>query len=143
MNSFYTEYRNGVRCEEGLPQTLLELRNRGYRLGVIFNSRLYDEVMVKCFARAGLAEYIKTFTFSYYLGIAKPRLEIFEAAKMSVGKADVTMVGDSLRSDIEPAQALGWRGVWLNREQKHNDTDVSPHAEIRSLKDLPDLGVMC
>lgn len=141
MDRFYTEYRNNVWREEGLPQTLCELRWRGYKIGVVSNSRLYDEVMINCFKKAGLDRYIDTFTFSYYMKIAKPRREIFQAAlvKTSAQATHVTMVGDSLEADIEPAEQLGWASIWFNRNNVLNETDVTPDAKIRSLKELLDL----
>lgn len=141
MDRFYTAYRNGIWREEDLPETLVELQNRGYRIGVISNSRLYDEVMVNCFTQAGLSEYIESFMFSYYLRIAKPRLEIFHSARAKMpGRAkQVVMVGDSLASDIRPAQELGWVGIWLNRAGTPNGTSVEPCFEINSLKALLDL----
>lgn len=141
MDRFYTGYRNEVWHEKGLSQTLSELRNRGYRLGVISNSRLYDEVMINCFAKAGLRHCIESFTFSYYLRVAKPRLETFLTAKAKMpGSAKrVIMVGDSLQSDIKPAQELGWTGIWFNRDGKPNDTNIDPCLEIRTLQELLDL----
>lgn len=141
MKSFYAEYRDNVWCEEDLLQTLSEIRCRGYKTGVISNSRLYDEVMIDCFEQAGLVDYIDSFTFSYYLRVAKPQKEIFQAAlsRMSIKSLDVTMVGDSLKSDIKPAQELGWTAIWLNRDNKSNGTDIRPCFEIRRLKGLLDL----
>lgn len=35
LDIFYTEYRNNVWIEEGLHQTLTDIKNKGYRIGVI------------------------------------------------------------------------------------------------------------
>lgn len=140
MNSFYTDYRDNIWWEDDLPQTLRELEYRGYKIGVISNSRLHDEVMINCFKKAGLVKYIDAFTFSYYLRIAKSRLEIFQIArnKMSVETTNIIMVGDNLESDIGPAQELGWTGIWFNRDGKINKTDIRPNIEICSLNDILD-----
>jgi FMN phosphatase YigB (HAD superfamily) len=49
MDVFYTEYRNNVWIEEEIHQTLDNIRNKGYKIGVISNASLYDEVMINCF----------------------------------------------------------------------------------------------
>lgn len=141
MDIFYTEYRNHVWIEEDLHQTLENIRQKGYRIGVVSNSSLYDEVMINCFKKVGLAKYIDIFTFSYYLKIGKPKRQIFEIAlaKMAVDARNAIMVGDNLQSDIEPAQELGLTGIWLNKNAILNNTDIKPDNEIFKLSELIDL----
>lgn len=141
LNIFYTEYRNNVWIENYLHQTLENIRQKGYRIGVISNSSLYDDVMINCFKKVGLAKYIDIFTFSYYLKVCKPKKQIFEIAldRMDVDPKDAIMVGDNLISDIEPAQNLGMTGIWFNKNVILNDTDIKPEIEIIKLKELIDL----
>ncbi|WP_406242430.1 HAD family hydrolase [Tissierella carlieri] len=141
LDIFYTEYRNNVRTEENIHHTLENIKQKGYRIGVISNSRLYDEVMINCFKKVGLAKYIDVFTFSYYLKICKPQKQVFEIAldRMKVNPEDAIMVGDNLKSDIEPAQKLGLTGIWFNKNLTLNDTDIKPDNEIFKLKELIDL----
>jgi 2-haloacid dehalogenase len=141
LDIFYTEYRNNVWTEENIHHTLENIKQRGYRIGVISNSRLYDEVMINCFKKVGLAKYIDVFTFSYYLKICKPKKQIFEIAldRMKVNPEDAIMVGDNLKSDIEPAQKLGLTGIWFNKNLTLNDTDIKPDNEIFKLKELIEL----
>lgn len=141
LDIFYTEYRNNVWIEDGLQQTLESIRKKGYRIGVISNSILYDEVMINCFKEVGLAKYIDVFTFSYYLKTSKPKKEIFETAlaRMSVDAKEAIMVGDNLQSDIESTQKLGLTGIWFNKNSVLNDTDIKPDKEISKLRELVDL----
>ncbi|MCQ4923608.1 HAD-IIIA family hydrolase [Tissierella carlieri] len=141
LDIFYTEYRNDVWTEENIHHTLENIKQKGYRIGVISNSRLYDEVMINCFKKVGLAKYIDVFTFSYYLKISKPQKQVFEIAldRMKVNPEDAIMVGDNLKSDIEPAQKLGLTGIWFNKNLTLNDTDIKPDNEIFKLKELIDL----
>ena len=48
-------------------------------------------------------------------------------------------VGDSLETDVEGAQAVGVRAVWLNRNGAFNDTGIEPDYQIATLTDLPAL----
>ena len=97
--------------------------------------------MINCFKKVGLAKYIDVFTFSYYLKISKPQKQVFEIAldRMKVNPEDAIMVGDNLKSDIEPAQKLGLTGIWFNKNLTLNDTDIKPDNEIFKLKELIDL----
>ncbi len=141
LDIFYTEYRNNVWVEENIQYTLENIIQKGYRIGVISNSSLFDEIMINCFKKAGLAKYIETFTFSYYLKICKPKRKLFEIAlnRMKANPEEAIMVGDNLQSDIEPAQKLGLTGIWLNKNFISNDTDIKPDNEIFKLKELIDL----
>lgn len=141
LDIFYTEYRNNVWIEENIHQTLGDIRQKGYKIGVISNSSLYDEVMINCFKKVELAKYIDIFTFSYYFKICKPMRQLFEVAldRMGVSPENAIMVGDNLQSDIEPAQKLGLTGIWLNKNFTLNDTDIKPDNEILKLKELIDL----
>lgn len=141
LDIFYSEYRNNVWIEEELNKILENIRQKGYRIGVISNSCRYDEVMINCFKKAKIDKYIDTFTFSYYLKVGKPNKKIFEIAldKMEVSPKDAIMVGDNLKSDIKPAQELGLTGIWFNKNHTLNDTDIKPDYEIFKLKELVDL----
>ena len=141
IDVFYTEYRNNVWIEEEIHQTLDNIRNKGYKIGIISNSSLYDEVMINCFKKVELDRYIDTYTFSYYLKIGKPKKEVFEVAlnRMNVRPNEAVMVGDNLVSDIKPAQDLGLTGVWFNKNQISNNKPIKPDFEIAYLKELRDL----
>lgn len=138
MNAFYTDYRNNVWFEADLYETLDTVRRKGYRIGVISNACLYDEVFIDCFNKAGIDELIDSFTFSYYLKVGKPEMRIFEAAmkKMLVNPNEAIMIGDNLLSDIEPTQKLGLKGIWYNKEKIKNNTHIKPDIEINQIKDL-------
>lgn len=141
IDVFYTEYRNNVWTEEKIHQTLDSIRNKGYKIGIISNASLYDEVMINCFKKVRLDKYIDTYIFSYYLKMGKPKKEIFKVAlkRMNVNPNEAVMVGDNLLSDIKPAQDLGLTGVWFNKNQISNDIGIKPSFEIALLKELRDL----
>jgi putative hydrolase of the HAD superfamily len=56
-------------------------------------------------------------------GYVKPHPTIFEAALGRVGVAaeDAVMVGDSLEEDVGGAQALGMRGILVDRDDRYPD----------------------
>ncbi|MGH4122857.1 MAG: HAD family hydrolase [Clostridium sp.] len=138
IDIFYSEYRKHIFVEEGVCELLSKIRSKGYKIGIISNSCRYDEVMINCFKEANIDCFIDNYTFSYYFKICKPRLEIFKKAleKMNISPKEAVMIGDNLNADIKPALTLGMTGIWLNKNLKENNTNISPHMEILSLMEL-------
>ncbi|WP_339218677.1 HAD family hydrolase [Paenibacillus sp. FSL W7-1332] len=68
----------------------------------------------------------------------KPRSEIFAEAlrRYELKNAEVLHVGDSLTSDVEGAQALGIRAVWINRLNKIRPDHIQPDYIIKKLTEL-------
>ncbi|MTI47935.1 HAD family hydrolase [Sporosalibacterium faouarense] len=138
LDIFYTEYRKYIWIEEELIQTLSSIVDKRYKIGVISNASIYDEVMINCFKEAGIAKYIDSFTFSYYLKIGKPNKQIFQHAlnEFQVKPNESVMIGDNLSSDIAPAKELGLKSIWYNKNKVINNTDIKPDMEICQIKDL-------
>lgn len=90
----------------------------------------------KAFNRVGLDQYISGYFCKHNLGCEKGHPDFFLTILERLGKKpdQVTMVGDSLKSDIEPAQQVGIKAVWFNRN-KISDVQVT----VRSIKALKEL----
>jgi len=141
MDRYHTEYRHQVVTEEKLDQTLSELKSKGYKIGVISNCYLYDEIMIRHFQHAGIHEYIDSFIFSYYLRVRKPRKEIFLAAlkRLQTVPEKSIMVGDLLEADVAGAQAVGMKAVWYNPTGEENNTQIKPDYVVGSLREVAQL----
>lgn len=111
----------------------LDSLRQTYRLGVITNGAvcLQNEKL----AGSGLASLFDVITVSADVGRAKPASEIFMCALEEAGiKASrAFMVGDSIHRDVEGARKVGLRAVWLNREQRSQQTKA---VTISSLCEL-------
>jgi hypothetical protein len=125
--------------------SLKQINSRKYvpsKIGVISNTCYYDEVMKECLKKAKIYDLIDNFTFSYSLRIGKPDKQIFETAieRMNINPSQAVMVGNNLKSDINPALDLGMSTIWLNRKNntaKSNIiSDVIPDTEIAHLSEL-------
>ena len=55
---------------------------------------------------------------SAVVGVRKPDPQIFQLGIEALGMSpeEITVVGDSLENDIQPARQLGCRAVWLNKK---------------------------
>ena len=88
------------------------------------------------FERVGLAQYISGYFCRANLGVEKgsPAFLLKILKQLNKRPAEVTMVGNSLKADIEPAIKAGIKAVWLC-ENKTN-TDQPAYRVIYSLKEL-------
>jgi putative hydrolase of the HAD superfamily len=141
----YSVSRNHWHVEKDTHSVLNELKNRGYRLGIISNAG-DDEDVQQLVDQARIRPYFDEILSSAALGIRKPNPRIFDTmlSKLKVKPTRAAMVGDTLGADILGAQNAGLFSIFLTRRaatpanRAHLDT-IQPDAMIDSLSDLPDL----
>lgn len=134
----YTLYQDVV-------PTLDRLQAAGLTLGLISNwERWFETLMVEL----GLDRYVQFALVSGVAGIEKPDPGIFQRALDEAGVAphEAVHVGDSLRDDVEGAEAAGIRAILLDRDDRffrHQGANVPSQeripTRIRSLLELPPL----
>lgn len=114
---------------DALP-TLQELRQRGFRLGIISN---WDERLRPLLQRLGLDLYFDSTVVSSEVGCLKPAASIFQRAltDLACSPENLVHVGDNLEADVLGAEAAGCRAFWLQREPGPTRVNV-----IRSLTEL-------
>ena len=134
LNEVYLEHRyNDIRPYEDVVPMLDALAPR-FKLGLLSNGNNYPEYF-------GLDGRFDFAVYAQDIGIEKPDPETFQIAvqRAGCGMDQLLHVGDSLETDVEGAQAVGVRAVWLNRNGAFNDTGIEPDYQIASLTDLPAL----
>jgi putative hydrolase of the HAD superfamily len=132
---------------DGAPQTLAELKARGFGIGLISNTgRTPGYVLRPILEALGLAGSIDVMVFSNEHGQCKPRPSIFEELRRGLGVAydELVFVGDNLYVDVHGAQRCGMRAVHF--EPPVRGTAVAPpfdhgleivaDARVTSLRDL-------
>jgi putative hydrolase of the HAD superfamily len=122
----------------------LEALRPTHELALVTNgaSCLQREKLAGC----GLAEEdFDAVVISGDLGTGKPGREIFAHALglLGVGADRAVMVGDSLKRDVEGAEAAGIRGIWLNRGGQrapapNGHTQISTLAELAMVLQMSD-----
>lgn len=112
--------------------TFQELRDRGFRLGVISNhhERLLDQLRY-----FEVLPFLDTIVFSQEAGAEKPDARPFLLAlkRADCAPAEALHVGDSFEADCVGATRVGIRGVWLNRT---GAPAPAPCEEVAGLHDL-------
>ncbi|MBF6600340.1 MAG: HAD family hydrolase [Dehalococcoidia bacterium] len=109
--------------------TLDWLRERGWRLGCVtnrvFGGSRFDEEL----RELGLDAYFEATAVSCDVGYMKPHPRIFEHVfdAMRIEPRETAMVGDSLKADVQAAQALGMTAIWRRvrrPDRRHEPEEV-------------------
>ena len=126
-------------------RTLDELKERGYKIGLISNARDAANVE-RLIDNARLRPWLDPIVISANVGVRKPNPRIFKIVLdyWQLPPDRAVMVGDMLGADILGAHNAGMRGVWATMQTEreanaaHGHTIV-PDATIDSLSELPAL----
>lgn len=127
----------------GMADLLRTLKARGYRLGLVADTRpgTYRNVL----HQHGLFELFDVFAISEELGVAKPHPLMFRHALAGLGLSEaeagaVLMVGNNLSRDVRGARSLGMGTVWLRWNDRYPtvpaDADEQPHYTVQSAPEL-------
>jgi putative hydrolase of the HAD superfamily len=94
------------RLEPGALELLQDLRQAGFRLGIISN---FDLRLREIFKHVGVLDLFEQIVVSSQVGAEKPSPRIFEEAlrRFAVDPAELLHVGDEEKADGEGARALG------------------------------------
>jgi len=119
--------------------TLVYLKSRGYKLGIIANQVEGTAQRLEAF---GMLKYFDVLATSAELGVAKPDKLIFEKALEFAGclPQNSAMVGDRLDNDIYPAKASGMKTVWIRKGLSvHQHIDLAKNNADWIIDNLSDL----
>jgi len=138
----FQEYWHTRQCDnvvlyDDAMETVLELKKRGYLIGILTNGSSYGQRSKV--VNSGLIDCIDGLLISGETNCQKPDPEIFRqiAAQMNVKPEECAYVGDMFRNDMYGAHEAGMRPIWC---WPHGYRDVSVDiTRIRCLKDLLDL----
>ncbi len=132
---------------EGAPQTLAELKARGFGVGLISNTgRTPGYVLRRILDSLGLSESIDVMVFSNEHGHCKPQPSIFEELRRGLGVAyhELVFVGDNLYVDVHGAQRCGMKGVHFVPPVRgtavappvDHGLEIAPDARVTSLAEV-------
>ena len=120
-----------IRLYDDVVPAFAELHGR-YALGLVTNGNTSAD-------RSPLAGRFDFRLAADEIGIGKPDRRMFTmaAAAGSCQPAELVYVGDQPDFDVAAPQAVGCRGVWLNRDGRPCPPGVEPDATIAGLSELP------
>jgi len=134
LNEVYLKnrYQDIEPYEDVVP--MLDALGPHFKLGLLSNGNNYP----KCF---GLEDRFDFAVYAQDIKIEKPDPRTYQITARRAGceLEQLLHVGDSLETDVDGAQAVGIRAIWLNREGRPNDSGIVPDHEIKSLTELPEI----
>jgi len=126
-----------------LDEVLTELKQRGYKLGVISNTVTSREEHVRiALRRIDCEKYFDVVVTSVDVGCNKPDKKVFLTAlkRLGVKPKEAVMVGDRIKTDILGGNRIGMKTVlfkWNKRYQEETTSqEEKPTYIIKSLKEL-------
>jgi len=129
-----------------LDEVLAELKQRGYKLGVITNTVTSREEHVRiALGKIDCEEYFEVVVTSVDVGCNKPDKKIFSTAlkRLSVKPEEAVMVGDRIKTDIVGGNRIGMKTIlfkWNKRyPEEIESAEEKPSCTIISLKELPQI----
>jgi len=130
---------------DGTNETLRELKNRGYKLGIIANTITETEIP-DWMCRDGVADCFKTVILSSKVRLRKPDPAIYLLAARCIGSSpeNCAYVGDNPVRDVEGAVDAGFGSMVLFEDAGTADREgkaptVQPDYRIKSIPELLDL----
>jgi putative hydrolase of the HAD superfamily len=133
MAQFFAARNAVVPYDDVLPG-LMRLKGRSM-IGAITNGNADLRTI-------GLDHHFQAWVSAPQLGVAKPDPAIFLAGcrALEVAPWDAIYVGDDVLLDVQGAQDIGMKGVWMNRNgsNKHIEHGVTPDAIVRDFDELLD-----
>ena len=132
-------------AHEGTPETLRELKERGYKLGIIANTITETEIP-DWMCEAEVADCFRTVILSSKVRLRKPDPAIYQlAARCIESEAEnCAYVGDNPVRDVEGALDAGFGCMVLFEDAGTADREgkaptKQPHCRIRSIPELLDI----
>ncbi|HET8567986.1 MAG TPA: HAD family hydrolase [Candidatus Limnocylindria bacterium] len=122
-------------------ETLVILRERGYRLGLLSNTWWAAEWHNADLAAHGIGSLLDELVYTSDLPHSKPHPDVFleVLGRLGVGPDEALMVGDRMIDDVSGAKALGMRAVWKRNAATPVRDDIEPDAVIDALAEVPPL----
>ncbi len=123
-DDYLKEFEANWKVFDDVSETLTELKNRGYKLGIISNGKF--EQQVKKLKKVKIFDMFDCVFTSSQFEVSKPNPKLFENIfnKLSLNYAEVCYIGDDLKKDILPCKAIGVDAIFVNRSGADVKEDI-------------------
>jgi HAD superfamily hydrolase (TIGR01662 family) len=143
MECFYAEYETHWRLYPESKDVLIGLRAQKKRIGMITNAGDAGNIR-RLLARHGITNFFDPIIVTSLEGVRKPDPRLFQKviAAWQLSASKVVMVGDQLGMDIQGAQTVGMRSIWMRTEtempaNKADRGKIVADAEADSIGEIP------
>ena len=124
---------NNVEIICGAPETILELKEKGYMLGIITDTAMAFSIKLNWFDQHGFGRVWDSVISSKEVGARKPDPEMYQRALTQVGvdPCEAVFVGHK-KAEIDGAHEIGMKTIALNY-----DPDTLADAYINDIREIP------
>ncbi|WP_336041428.1 HAD-IA family hydrolase [Acinetobacter dispersus] len=114
LTSYINDFNNFSCCFEHVENTVIQLKQQGYLIGLISNGR--TPFQEHNFYALGLTEFFSSIIVSEAVGIRKPDPAIFllSCQQLGVHPKDCIFVGDNELADIQGAKSVGMKTIFFH-----------------------------
>ena len=121
-------YPHCFKLENDIKNSLIDLKNYGYTLGIITNGPPFQHDVIK---NVELDKLVGGWEVSETINIRKPNKRIAEALanRLKVNLGDGIVIGDSL-ADIELSKNINFKSIWISRGKIWNSKDFKPDFSV-------------
>ena len=128
--------------DEETKQTIIDLYNKGYYLGIISNNSTRNVNYI--LEREGIKKYFKRIIISEEEKERKPNLKVYIRAFEDIPKEEynkIAFVSDELLEDLMGAKILGISTIWYEQEidnmwKQKEEVLIEPDYRIKSMREL-------
>lgn len=127
---------------DGARETLIALKEQGYRLGLLSNTMFEGGAHVADLQRFDLHPYFDAMLFSADLNMWKPNAAPYNylLEKLGAAPARAVFIGDSPHHDVAGGKGAGLHTIYFRSTDRFGEPDgVQPDATIHQLAELPQL----
>jgi HAD superfamily hydrolase (TIGR01662 family) len=124
---------------------LQQFQANGYKIGIISNAADHEN-MERILENSGFYPYLNCKVSSAQFGYGKPKPDIFQHALkiLQATPESAVMIGDKLEADIQGANQVGMRSIWITRRVKNAKTAIEnplmqPWKVVSNLNEIPPL----
>lgn len=131
LTSYIHDFNKFSCCFEHVENTIIQLKQRGYLIGLISNGR--TPFQEHNFYALGLTEFFSSIIVSEAVGLRKPDPAIFllSCQQLGVHPQDCIFVGDNELADIQGAKAVGMKSIFF-----HPNPTISSAIADQNLHDF-------
>jgi putative hydrolase of the HAD superfamily len=140
LDALFSFTQKHWQLESDSLETIKLLKSKDYRLGILSNAGDDQDVqtLVKGFGIRPYFDFVLTSAACFY---RKPHHRAFELAlaHWNIAPTEAIMIGDSLEADIQGAQALNMRTIWITRRAQFSNENmqrIKPDFSLRKLSEL-------
>jgi putative hydrolase of the HAD superfamily len=134
---FCDEFINFVTPDPEAKAVLQSLKGK-YKLGIVSNFAI-PECIQNLLKLHGFYELFDAVVVSAAINKRKPSPEIFNSALQALGvsASEAAVVGDTINADVEGAQAIGAKSIYIQRRIEPEAERIHPDRTITRLSELP------